>query len=278
MKTGMHILMTAAATIAAQQSLADTCITPKVKDADYVGCLSEGLAGVVKLTTGADIGGYVDKNGKTVIPFIYTPEIVGEGGSFSEMNPFSEGLAAVQKTVNPSQDNPYGQPIYGFIDKTGKTVIPFTYTHAQSFSEGLAAVGLNNGKIGYINKNNQLVIAANYDSAESFSSGLALVEIFNDKKQTTDYAFIDKTGKVRLTPAYSHVRSFSEGLALVSNGNKYGYIDTTGKLVIPMKFTMAETDNEYAEDHRFNKGKAVIFDKKGKPFCINKQGKTVACK
>ena len=74
------------------------------------------------------------------------------------------------------------------------------------------------------------------------------------------------------------VNSFSEGLALVNNDRKYGYIDTTGKLLIPMKFTHIESDAEYAEDHSFNNDKAVIFDTKGKEFCINKQGNKVDCK
>ena len=32
---------------------------------------------------------------------------------------------------------------YGFIDKTGKEVIPIKYDDASSFSEGLASVSLN---------------------------------------------------------------------------------------------------------------------------------------
>lgn len=271
-------LVTSSVIIATQTALADSCIQPKIKDAEYVGCLTDGLSGVVKSTATSEVGGYVDKNGKIVIPFIYTPEMVGEGGSFSEMNPFSEGLAAVRKTINATQDNPMGQPIYGFIDKTGKTVIPFSYTSARSFSEGLAVVGLSNGKFGYINKNNQIVIPAQYDSANDFSNGLALVQNLNEKTQNQESAFIDKTGKVRLTSKYSDVRSFSDGLALVGNQNKFGYIDTTGKLVIPMKFNIIDSDNEYAEDHSFKNGKAVIFDKSGKAFCINKSGDRISCK
>ena len=53
---------------------------------------------------------------------------------------YSEGLAAVR------DDNWR----CGFIDKTGKLVIPCKWISARSFSEGLAAVTDDNKKCGYI--------------------------------------------------------------------------------------------------------------------------------
>ncbi len=43
------------------------------------------------------------------------------------------------------------------------------------------------------------------------------------------------------TTAITPVESFSEGLALVKQNNKYGYIDTTGHLKIPIQFDEAES-------------------------------------
>ena len=48
---------------------------------------------------------------------------------------------------------------YGFIDRTGKIVIPLRFEDVQSFSEGRAGVKLA-GKWGYIDKNGVLVIPA----------------------------------------------------------------------------------------------------------------------
>ena len=45
---------------------------------------------------------------------------------------------------------------YGFIDKTGKEVIPIKYDNAWGFSEGLANVRLNN-KWFYINQKGECV-------------------------------------------------------------------------------------------------------------------------
>ena len=68
---------------------------------------------------------------------------------------------------------------WGFIDKTGKEVIPIKYDGAWYFSEGLASVKLND-KWGFIDKAGKEVTPIKYDMAISFSEGLANVEL-NDK-------------------------------------------------------------------------------------------------
>ena len=80
---------------------------------------------------------------------------------------FSEGLARV--LLNNK---------LGFIDKTGKEVIPIKYDDASSFSEGLASVSLNY-KYGFIDKTGKEVIPIKYDYAEGFSEGLAQVKLNN---------------------------------------------------------------------------------------------------
>ena len=51
---------------------------------------------------------------------------------------------------------------YGFIDKTGKTVIPLEYDEASSFYNGFAKVK-KNGKWGLIDKSGKMVIPLEYD-------------------------------------------------------------------------------------------------------------------
>ena len=53
----------------------------------------------------------------------------------------------------------------GFIDKTGKEVIPIKYDDAWGFSEGLAFVELN-GKLFYINKRGECVKDCNNAPAD----------------------------------------------------------------------------------------------------------------
>ena len=93
-----------------------------------------------------------------------------------------------------------------------------------------------------------------------YYEGLAMVRL--DKK----YGFIDKTGKEVIPIKYDYAYSFSEGLALVKLNNKYGFIDKTGKEVIPIKY-----DNAYS----FSKISLALVKLEGKWFYINQKGECV---
>ena len=164
---------------------------------------SEGLA-AIKLD--GKWGG-IDEQGKEVIPFIY--DYAGE---------FSEGLARV--LLNKK---------WGFIDKTGQEVVPRKYERTEAFSEGLAQVRLN-GEWGFIDKTGEQVISCKYEHTEAFSEGLAQVWL-NGK-----WGFIDKTGEQVISCTYGEAKSFSEGIAAVSLKGKWGFIDKTGQEIIPCKY------------------------------------------
>lgn len=55
---------------------------------------------------------------------------------------------------------------------------------------------------------------------------------------TEKFGYLSVTGDIAIEPIYEYASTFSEGLACVSDGEKYGFIDTTGKLVIPMKYSL----------------------------------------
>jgi len=115
---------------------------------------------------------------------------------------------------------------WGFVDKTGKEVIPFKYDDAEIFREGLAAVKLN-GKWGFVDFSGKEVIPFKYNGADRFSEGLANVSI-NYK-----WGYIDKSGKEVIPFKYNYAGNFKEGLAIVRLDDKEGLIDKTGKEVIP---------------------------------------------
>ena len=73
-----------------------------------------------------------------------------------------------------------------------------------------------------------------YNYVGDFSEGLARVERLNGK-----YGFIDKTDKVVIPIKYDYAWSFSKGLAKVELNGKYGFIDKSGKVVIPIKYDYA---------------------------------------
>ena len=73
---------------------------------------------------------------------------------------------------------------YGFIDKTGKVVIPSTYDEVRNFSEGLCEV-MEDKKWGFIDKTGKVVVPLIYDEVGHFREGLCWVR--KDKK----WGFVD---------------------------------------------------------------------------------------
>lgn len=50
------------------------------------------------------------------------------------------------------------------------------------------------------------------------------------------WGFVDKHNKVIVPAIYDNVWSFKEGMASVSIGDKTGFVDITGSLVIPIQY------------------------------------------
>ena len=153
---------------------------------------------------------------------------------------FYEGLALVKRNDK-----------WGFIDKTGREVIPCKYDGADAFSNGLAAVCLN-GKWGFVDKTGREVIPCKFDYVGNFSEGLPTV-ILNDK-----WGRIDRNGRM-----YDYeCHNFSEGLAVVCLNGNWGVIDGTGREVIPFKYDwIAPLEGDMA-NAKLN-GKWGFIDKEG---------------
>ncbi len=75
--------------------------------------------------------------------------------------------------------------------------------------------------------------------------------------------FIDKTGKIVVPTQYDEAEPFFEGLSLVKKGEQVGFIDTTGKLVIPLG----------KEPQRFiySKDRFFVFRKQGKYGVVHRR-------
>jgi hypothetical protein len=64
----------------------------------------------------------------------------------------------------------------GYIDKTGREVVPIKYDEASKFSEGMAEVRLGS-KWGFVDKVGNEVVSFKYDEAARFSEGMAAVRL-----------------------------------------------------------------------------------------------------
>ena len=124
----------------------------------------------------------------------------------------------------------------------------------------------SDGKYGYIDENFNIIIPAIYDLATEFCNGVAHV---GDRDLNT-YACIDETGKILYKePSYGALNnSFVEGLAVVEDEETYlkGFIDKTGKRVIPCKYT---------EIGFFSEGVSYVKEINGDSYYIDATGKKV---
>ena len=164
---------------------------------------------------------------------------------------FHEGMAVVYK-VHPIPKEEMTEEMedlgidsyetYGFIDDSGKVIVPCKYEEANDFSDGMALVKTEKG-FGFIDKTGKEAIPCKYDYARDFHEGLACVD--------DGYLFIDRTGReVLRLPKDIIPGDFSEGLAsAVRVGAKRGYIDKCGQVVIPC---------EYDEVGAFHEGRALV--------------------
>ena len=117
---------------------------------------------------------------------------------------------------------------------------------------------LPSSKYVFIDKTGASIIdVSKYDDVKNFSDGLAAVH-FEDK----GWGFIDTTGKVIIEPQFQDVGHFSEGLVNVRIGEKFGFIDRTGFMVINPLYDVANS---------FSEGVASV-EKGDEVFLINKIG------
>ncbi len=203
---------------------------------------AEGLAWVIDKQ---DRVGYVDKQGKIVIPpqYIHTSEYTSPLGS-----DFNGGLAKVCSMGESIQK-------CGYIDRTGKVVIPLKFDDvAEKFSNGLTWVSTKGG-FGYIDKNGKIVLTLHqsYFDVANFDGGLAKVCSQDESPEPRKCGYIDRTGKVVIPLKFDEAATkFSNGLAWVVINERLGYIDKTGKVKIPLKFTFHfNSSPRYFEDGPF---------------------------
>ncbi len=264
--------------------------------------------------------GFIDKKGQTIVPFKYdfardfSPEGYAAVGiqadpfpkwtlvdfkgkevstpKFDGIGDFSDGLASIALIDTSNFD----APTTGFIDRTGKIVIPINFEQAHDFHEGRAAVS-KNGLWGFVDKQGKMIVMPKYEKVYDFSEGLAKVFSkvkwgFIDKKgdvvinfqyeepSTTNGKFenglarvrlnnkegwIDSKNVARISISYTETRDFSDKLAAVRQGSKWGFIDLRGRVVIAC---------QYSKVGDFGDGIAPIYEN-GKWGFINTRGKLI---
>jgi hypothetical protein len=258
---------------------------------DSVQNFSDNLASVLV----DSLWGYIDTRGVLVIP-----------AKFRYTEPFSCGLAKVNSTekafptvfINTNGDVAFKckyRLVYSFtynralayinnkacyLDKTGKVVIKTQYSSGGLFNDGIAQVwdfkraefiDTTGTRIAYFNE------MGHQDFAEGWASVLGNEKTFYINKAGQKIKiksrsfYIDKLGNIRLDNTIDSLVyfSFHNGLAEVcipGTGHKSGFIDTTGRIVIPITYDYV---SPFFGDY------AIVYSAKKKNI-INKKGEIVA--
>ena len=185
--------------------------------------------------------GFVDGNGKLVIPYQYHFAV-----------DFSDGMALVC--------NENGE--IGYVNTKGELVIPYKYDNpaernGNDFHEGLCAVMVDGAHewFSYIDKTGKLAFPGIFSQDSDFSEGLAAVTTTGEDSQS---GYIDHSGKMVITlPEGWWGRNFRDGVAQIQKNDSCFIIDKTGKRLFPVDSKKIYT----GDDIVFSDGLAVVIGK-----------------
>ena len=211
--------------------------------------------------------GYIDETGKIIIP----AQIRIVGRDWPEQ--FFEGMLRFTSNSNTTT-----------FFKTDGTRVTYNFSNVGNFSNGIASAYSNRSFFLKINgdsfPNNYGYIYRSVDG-RIFNEGVAFVSE-NNKTIAIDTSF---NRLFELPVSFQNTsHKFSSGLLAVRNARGlWGYMDTTGRMVIPAKFALSgrhfgrglyenDSENEYAN---FQGNYAILTDDGQNFYVINKQGEMI---
>ena len=184
---------------------------------------------------------------------------------------------ATTRLIPQGETDPTLFPVHGYdqfstkyINKKGEVVLTVPYS-AGRFYEGLARIW-DRGMVGYIDRTGQVVIKPQNVSSLDFSQGMAIFYAASNCQRAESkqlYGFIDREGKIAIEPKLTKPCNHNgnnfefkqDGLALVEVGQRMGFIDKTGKMVL--EFDEADAFSEGLAPVKID-GKFGFVDTKGK--------------
>jgi len=140
--------------------------------------------------------------------------------------------------------------------KTGFILI-FLSLISHSFAQELFVSENDQGKWGFVDVDGKVVIQHQYEEADCFYMGYSSV-VLKGKM-----GLIDLNGNTIIPFEYDNdLMYFEDGLAVVKKGEKYGYVNLDGEIVIPILYDEAKDCSngkcEVRKDERW-----MILDKYG---------------
>jgi hypothetical protein len=220
-------------------NLSDSSLPDFIREA--MGEFAEGLA-PVRLADGK--WRYIDASGKTILP--------ASGEGYEDADRFSEGLARVRLNGR-----------YGYIDRSGRMVIPARYARSGRFVQGMTFTQCDTGvyNYGYIDRTGKQALPCKYQDAFNFTAdGLARARMWDL------YGYIDRRGTAVLNFAYKFGGNFDGGLSYILKDEGFAFIDSKGKrhINIPQFDLVGDFSGELAPVRRTQNLRWGYIDRSGR--------------
>jgi hypothetical protein len=187
-----------------------------------------------------------------------------EETTFDETGPLVEGFAIVTKH-HPKDLWGNGQNRYGFVDAQGKRITYVKYQRVENFSEERAYVYFEGNdrykRCGFIDTTGREVIPLIYANAGTFKGGITIAEKADSKSSSV--GFIDRDGREVVPFKYNRYNDGGEGYYAVGvgemNQEKWGFTDLKGREVIDPQFDEpSRFYNGYATVGKINQARGLM--------------------
>jgi hypothetical protein len=213
-----------------------------LKNETLVPCIYDfaGRQGDFFMVTKGYLNGVYSLDGKMLLDTVYT------------YIHYTDGFFRVSK--DPRQN------VQGLISREGKLVTPMEYMVFDRFSGGRAKARKGD-LFGYIDSSGKEVIPPMYDLAWTFSEGHAVVE--SKKNGVWAYGMIDRNGKPTIPVSFQKLNDLHGGVALGRKNNGWGLVTANGKTIIGFEYDTAVRGYETAIACK-RSGKWSLFNRDGK--------------
>lgn len=198
--------------------------------------------------------GVLDRLGNCVTPNKYLS--VGE---------YENGLSCIIS----SADGTYTKDSlkeYGYMDWEGNIVLSSCSFLSKQLN-GLSVI-CRKGTWGFYEvKQQKLAIVEGVSFLGLIYDGLAKANyggtFTTDKVIGGKWGFVDRKGKIAITPMFDYAFNFSDGIATVKMGDKYGFINSTGVLIVPCEYDKVESHFIEGEGKLIKGNTVYVFNRSG---------------
>lgn len=162
--------------------------------------------------------------------------------------------------------------LMGLIDKDIHWIIPLEYDNdidclectdmGSYFGNGYACMA-REWAYGAIDTAGNVLVPFQYDSPFGIDRDNDMLYFLNGEEEFDVLTITDFNGKKRIGP-YQWIDRFSEGLAGFQKNDKYGFLDTKGKIVIPASYDYTGWKFENGLSLVLKNEKQMLIDKSGK--------------